>query len=43
MIFIKESEIEKMRNHIVDSGTGMTELDRFEASHAFEDWVIVKG
>ena len=43
MIFIKESEIERMRNHIIDSETEMTELDMFEANHAFEEWKIMKG
>ena len=43
MIFIKESEFERMRDNIIDSETEMTELDMFEAAHCYEDWKIMKG
>lgn len=40
MIFINRSEINRMRKHVIDRTTGMTEFDLFENQHCFEDWNI---
>ena len=41
MIFINRSELNKMRNNVIDQTSGMTELDLFELRHASEDWKII--
>ena len=42
MIFINRSELNRMAKKVVDSSTGMTELDRFENEHCYEDWHIIE-
>lgn len=42
MIFIARSELNRMAKKVVDSYTGMTELDAFEAMHCYEDWNIIE-
>lgn len=39
--YIKKSELEKMKNTIIDDETGMTELDYAEWSNPYQDWVII--
>lgn len=42
MIFIARSELNKMAKKVIDRVTGMTELDRFENQHCYEDWHIIE-
>lgn len=42
MIFIARSELNRMAKKVVDTYTGMTELDRFESQHCYEDWNIIE-
>ena len=41
MVTIKRSEIEKMKNEIIDESTQMTRLDLFEFEHSHEDWTVI--
>lgn len=40
-VFISKADIERMKKNVIDSATGMTEFDAFEAQHCYEDWEIV--
>lgn len=42
MVFVSRSELNAMKNTVVDRETGMTELDWFEAQHCNEDWKIIE-
>lgn len=42
MLFITRSELNKMRQNILDEETGLTEYDLFENEHCYEDWEIIE-
>ena len=41
MIILSKQEAERMKRHIIEPITGMTEMDLFEWRHSCEDWQIV--
>ena len=42
MVSITRSELNAMSENVIDSFTGMTEMDLFEWNHCNEDWKIIE-
>ena len=42
MVFITRSEINQMKENIIDEELGTTEFDIFENEHCYEDWEIIE-
>ena len=40
-VFISKQEVERMKKHIIDPATGMSEFDLFEWEHCYEDWEVL--